>query len=145
MKHDIYRPKSVYHPPAEMLPPGFKFPKAYLEYVNQNEIANLYPWFFMCHIQRLGSYDKWVEILKEQYPDRQLVPFAKWEETDDVACFEPSGNPDLPGIHYIHTFTDPGYEERGYCATFEEWLAAALEEALEYQAENPDYAEDLAD
>ena len=71
------------------------------------------------------------------------MPFAKWDLDDDVACFEPSDNPDLPGIHYIHSFTKPGYEERGYCATFEEWLSVALEEARDYQAAYPDYADDF--
>lgn len=141
MSRNIYNPPSVYHPPADLLPPGFRFPRAYLEFVRRKEMPDPYPWFFMCHASDSRYFDDWIGILKEQYPDRQLVPFAKWNLDDDVACFEPSDNPDLPGIHYIHSFTDPGYEERGYCATFEEWLAVALEEARDYQADNPDYLE----
>lgn len=128
--------QNIYHPPASVLPPGFKFPKAYLEYVNQDEEPDLDPWFFLCF--RPKSFNIWIDILKEQYPNRQLVPFAKWGLDDDIACFEPSDNPELPAIHYIHTFTDPGYEERGYCATFEEWLAVALEESRDYKAAHPD-------
>ena len=135
--------KRIYHPPASALPPGFIFPKAYLDYVSQEELPELHPWHFMCFYP--DYYDGWMEILKEQYPDRQLVPFAKWDLSDDLACFEPSDNPELPGIHYIHSFTDPGWEERGYCATFEEWLAVALEEARDYQAGNPDWDEDDED
>ncbi len=130
--------RNIYHPPASALPPGFKFPKAYLDYVNQKKIPRLTPWFFMCLASDTGYYDTWLKILKKQYPTRQLVPFAKWEFDDDVACFEPSDNPDLPGIHYIHSFTKAGYEERGYCATFEEWLKIALEEAAAYRADFPD-------
>ena len=136
--------QNVYHPPASALPPGFRFPKAYLDYVNQEKIPELAPWFFLCFRPEL--YDGWVRILRKQYPDRQLVPFAKWSLDDDIACFEPSDNPDLPGIHYIHSFTSPGYEERGYCATFEEWLEVALEEAAGYQADFPEeFAEDEDD
>ena len=92
----------------------------------------------MCLLPDTEYYDGWVKILQKQYPDRRLVPFAKWNLDDDIACFEPSDNPDLPGIHYIHSFTDPGYEERGYCATFEKWLEVALEEAAGYQADFPE-------
>jgi len=129
--------RNIYHPPATALPPGFRFPKAYLDYVNQQEVPDLRPWYFMCLLPDTGYYDGWLQILKEQYPERELVPFAKWNLNDDVACFEPSDNPDLPTIHYIHSFTKPGYEERGYCATFEEWLEVAMEEAEGYQADFP--------
>jgi len=127
--------RNIYHPPASALPPGFRFPPAYLSYVEQAELPDLRPWYFMCFDQEY--YDGWIEILKEQFPARQLVPFAKWDLDDDVACFEPSGNPDLPGIHIIHSFTDPGWEERGSYATFEEWLEVAMEEAKGYQADFP--------
>lgn len=130
--------RTIYHPPASMLPPGFKFPKAYLDYISQEEIPELYPWSLMSLLSNYEYYDGWVRLLKEQFPNRQLVPFAKWNLDDDIACFEPSDNPDLPAIHYIHSFTKPGYEERGYCATFEECLEVALEEAAGYQADFPE-------
>ena len=130
--------RTIHHPPASALPPGFKFPKAYLDYISQEDIPSLRPWYLMSLLPDTAYYDTWVEILRKQYPDRQLVPFAKWDLDDDIACFEPSDNPDLPGIHYIHSFTSPGYEERGYCATFEEWLEVALEEAAGYQADFPE-------
>ena len=137
MSHDVFSPSIVYHPSPEMLPVGFRFPQSYLEDVNQKEIAELYPWYFMCHVKDTGYYDRWLGMLKEQYPDRQLVPFAKWGLDDDIACFEPSDDPALPGIHIIHSFTDPGWEERGFYATFEEWLEVAMEEAKGYQADFP--------
>ena len=48
----------------------------------------------------------------------------------------------MPGIHFIHTFTDPDYEERGHVATFGEWLKIAIEDAQEYQAEMDEDEED---
>ncbi len=135
--------KEVYLPPAELLPEDFKFPQAFLDFVRQPKIPDLDPWFLMCYTSDpKGYYDGWVDMLKSQYPDRQLVPFARWEPTDDVACFEPGEDPELPVIHYIHSFTDPGYEERGWVPTFEAWLENALEEAAEYQAEFDDEDED---
>ena len=134
MSFEIYHPLHVYHPPAASLPPGFKYPKTYMDYVNQENIPDLEPWWFMCHSEDTGYYDRWLDILKKQYPTRQLVPFAKCDLNDDVACFEPSDNPDLPAIYYIEAFFDAGFEERGYCETFEEWLEITIEEAQEYQS-----------
>ncbi len=132
--------KEVYLPPAELLPEGFKFPQAFLDFVHQPQIPDLDPWFFMCYYP--DYYLSWIGILKTQYPDRQLIPFAKFGLNDDVACFEPGEDPEQPVIHYIHSFTDPGYEERGWVPTFEAWLENALEEAAEYQAEFDDEDED---
>ena len=132
--------RTVYHPPASALPPGFKFPKAYLDYVSQDEVPDMEPWYLMCLLTDTiytGYYDGWLDIVKKQYPDRQLVPFAKWDLDDDIACFELSEDPELPSIHFIHSFTKPGYEERGSCATFEEWLEVALGEAAAYHADFP--------
>ena len=132
-----FHPIHVYHPPVSALPPGFVYPKAYLDYVSRETVPNLDPWWFLCHSQDTGSYGRWMDILKEQFPSRKLVPFAKWGLDDEIACFEHSDNPELPAIHYIKSFVEPGCEERGYCATFEEWLQVSLEEAEGYQADNP--------
>lgn len=85
----------------------------------------------MCYCQEF--YDIWIEILEEQYPARQLVPFAKCNYNDDVACFEVEEDSGIPIIYIIHSFTDPGYEEVYFMATFEKWLEYAKEEARDYQ------------
>ena len=45
-----------------------------------------------------------INILKEQHLDRQLVPFAKYEFDDTVACFEASPVLENPRIHNIKSF-----------------------------------------
>ena len=123
--------KTIYHPSAADLPQGFKYPEPYLDFINQDTMPNLNPWFFMCFYEE--DIEDGLEILNEQYPERCLVPFAKCNYNDDVACFEPEEGQDLPAIFIIHSFTEPGYEEVDSMDTFEEWLEFTKEEARRYQ------------
>jgi hypothetical protein len=73
--------------------------------------------------------------LKRQYPARQLVPFALWEGSDDVACFDGGAESGDPVVYYVHAYASPGWEDRGHVRNFAEWLEAAKEESSKYQAE----------
>ena len=141
MNRYYFRPQNIYHPPAEALPPGFKFPEAYLDFIYQEEVVELYPWDFMCFTERTEYYDIWVRGLKREFPERQFVPFAKNEENDVVACFELSDNPDFPDIHHIRAFDMPKWQvlDHGPGGDFAVWLEIFKEDAFEYQDEHPDF------
>jgi hypothetical protein len=70
--------------------------------------------------------------LKKRYPTRRLVPFAKRQDNDDIACFDL----DNGKISVIHDFASPGWEQRGegrIFDTFEDWLRQAIEDMLAFE------------
>jgi hypothetical protein len=121
-------------------PNGFVFPAPYLEIV-LSELADLDPLFWL--LERSGSVERWTEILKEQFPERRLVPFAKDGDSDDVYCFDgddPSGN---PAVLRIHSFTKAGWEYRGEWDTFDSWHARARDYHAEWLADPDDFVGEL--
>lgn len=47
--------------------------------------------------------------MKERYPNRKLIPFAKRTDNDDTACFEIGKE---GTIQLIHDFATEGFEQR---------------------------------
>lgn len=83
---------------------GYSYPKEFLKIVDLN-LVDLDLWYLMTKEQ--------VEIriigLKNRYPERQLVPFARRDDGDDIACFEiGKGNK----VQIVHDFASAGYEQR---------------------------------
>jgi hypothetical protein len=67
--------------------------------------------------------------LADRYPGRQLVPFARRQDRDDVACFAPSE----PGrVVIIHDFATDAWERRIVLDDFYAWLRRAVEDMIEY-------------
>ena len=119
--------------PLEVLPTGFQFPRSFTNFVSGGEIPYLEPWWFICEDAKLA--DGWLKIVKDWYPKRPLVPFAKYEGTDDIACFDGSAVSNDPIVHYVHTFAESPYEARGWVPNFDAWLARAQEESRIYKSE----------
>jgi hypothetical protein len=119
--------------PQSDLPEGFRFPKSYLDFLRQEALPDLDPWWFLCESQE--DADDWLEIVKEQYPERKLVPFAKFGALDDIACFDGADTTGNPKVYYVHTFTSPGWEDRGWVDDFDAWLENAKRESAESKAE----------
>ncbi len=65
--------------------------------------------------------------LKDRFPARNLIPFAKRKDCDDVACFELEK---LGKIDIIHDFCDSGWEQRGEYDSFWDWFMEAIEEMI---------------
>lgn len=65
--------------------------------------------------------------IRNRFPNRKLIPFAKRCDCDDVACFEI----EKPGkVEIIHDFCDPGWEQRGEYDSFWDWLMDAMQEMI---------------
>lgn len=112
---------------------GFKYPIAYTEIMNMDVIPDLEPWSFICEFQESSSF--WMREIKEKYPDRKLVPFAKVNYSDDIACFDGGDVSGNPKVYYVHAFASAGWEGRGYTDDFDEWLKMARLESARYKAE----------
>ena len=58
--------------------------------------------------------------LMRRYPSRKLIPFAKRDDCDDIACFEV----DRPNfVEIIHDFSSPGFEQRQEYTSFKQWIS----------------------
>lgn len=103
-----------------LLPKGFQYPESYKNIVN-GLLPDINPWMF---------FSKYLDFrfkgLKERYPNRIIVPFARRGDTDDVACFEAEIPSDNPSVINIHDWADAGYEGRRRCKDFSEWLDIVL-------------------
>ncbi|SEE76086.1 hypothetical protein [Jiangella alba] len=109
--------------PADALPPGFGYPAAFVRVV-ELRLIELEPWQILGgdHLARRH------EGLRLRYPARRLVPFARRQDSDDVACFDV----DRGGISVIHDFADAGWEQRDTYPDVDAWLRQAVEDLIEF-------------
>lgn len=105
-------------------PSWFRHSRDFLRVVDQG-LVELTPWYLMEHAQVLDR----VEGLKVRYPDRELVPFARRDDNDDLACWER----DRVGVVMIHDFASPGFEDRRAYGGFWDWFRAAVEDMIEFE------------
>ena len=117
---------------SKMLPEGFKYPSAYLEYIAGHEQDELYPWRFLAESPSEISF--LIQLLQKAYPDKRLIPFAQYEDSanGDIACFDGNDCSGEPRI-YFHVFCYQGemppWDKRYHLSSFSEWLVEAKEEA----------------
>lgn len=107
----------------EELPVGFKFPGALKRLVDR-ELTRLEPWWIL---GAAVARDR-MKGLGQRYPGRSLVPFAKREDCDDVACFDPES----PGtVVVLHDFASDAWDRRRVFDDFYAWLRHAVEDMIE--------------
>ena len=111
---------------ASELPAGFEYPSDFIRFVTM-EIIYLEPWFVLTD-ERLRERH---QGLKNRYPNRRLVPLARREDNDDVACWDLSTGK----ISIVHDFAAPGWESRGDRGfpDFAAWLHSAIDDMLEFR------------
>jgi hypothetical protein len=115
---------------SDALPNDFKFPQAYLDLMAQG-LPDIDPWWWLAPYTDSEIY--WTSTLREQFPYRLLVPFAKHGGSDDVACFDGTDTSSDPKVLYIHAFCSPGWEHRGEANNFTEWLRKIQIEAAKFK------------
>ena len=108
------------------LPEWFNYPREFLRIVDQG-LLDFDPWIVL-QGERLKIRFKG---LQERYPNRELIPFARREDNDDVACWDRH----KAGVVIIHDFASSGYEDREGYESFWDWLRAALEATIEYDGD----------
>jgi hypothetical protein len=113
----------------------FKFPQSYLDLITTG-LPDIAPWWWLA--PHADSLIYWDESLRNQFPSRSLIPFAKDGSSDDVACFDNSDNSENPKILTIHSFCSPGWELRDEASSFSEWLQKKEIEAVDFKTEDPD-------
>jgi len=115
------------------LPPGFRYPDRFVEILSQEPLVDIEPWMWLFYYR--DQFRAWQGILREQFPTRTSVPFAKHGDTDDVFCFDGDSRDGAPAVLQIHTFTTPGWEYRGQWASFDDWWAEMEAQHADWLAE----------
>lgn len=111
---------------SEELPNSFRYPPEFLRTIARG-LMYFQPWYVFEGEELRGRHGD----LQLRYPDRCLVPFARREDNDDVACFDvdQGGAPVV-----IHDFTTPGWEQRLSLDNFYTWLRIALDDMIEWDS-----------
>lgn len=106
------------------LPEWFSYPFEFLKIVEQG-LLNFDPWIILEGDRLRAHYLG----LQKRYPKRDLIPFARKENNDDIMCWEKTN---IDEVVIIHDFASEGYENVGRFSSFWDWLRAALEATIEY-------------
>ena len=105
----------------------YQYPAAYNKLVELG-LLDFDIWYLIESEQATKRYHD----LRGRFPKRQLIPFARRDDNDDIACFEI----DKPGrVQLIHDFSSEGYEQRGEFSDLWDWLKYAINEMIEYNRE----------
>lgn len=108
------------------LPAGMRYPGA-LRRLVERRLTRLEPWWVFDEAMARER----MKGLAERYPGRNLVPFAKREDNDDVACLDPA----CPGkVVIIHDFASQGWERRRELEDFYAWLRLAVEDMIDFDS-----------
>ncbi len=101
---------------------NFKFPQSYLKVIELNLIDYEY-WYLMSKEQIISRK----EGLDKRFPNRKLIPFARRDDNDDIACFEIGFN---EKVFIVHDYASEGYERRQEFDDFWSWFISAIKELI---------------
>lgn len=105
------------------LPVDFVYPQEYVRFV-EGDTSGLSPWWLT------GNSPEFAElcfnVINEKLDgEKILVPFAKDDDSGDIACFDgddASGNPKIYFDTGQESMTSIDWEKRYYLSDFVEWL-----------------------
>jgi hypothetical protein len=109
--------------PKEILEKGFEYPESFNKII-ELKLLDFDFWYIMNEEQALRR----LAGLRVRYPKRYLVPFARRDDNDDIACFdleEPNK------VQIIHDFASEGFEQRKTYTDLWEWIQDAIHEMIE--------------
>ncbi|WP_026556132.1 hypothetical protein [Arthrobacter sp. 35W] len=109
--------------PSE-LPPEFTYPPEFLRVVEQG-LLELEPWWVLTGDMLRGTHAG----LAKRYPARRLIPIAKRQDNDDVACWDLATGQ----VSIVHDFASPGWGARspGF-QDFRAWFHSAVDDMLDH-------------
>lgn len=107
-----------------LLPSWFRYPPQYLRVVGQG-LIDLTPW----HCLQAEDVVRQMRGLEKRYPSRRLVPFARRQDNDDVACWE-EGKPD--SVVIVHDHASEGWEGEGGFPSLWAWFWADVEDMVDW-------------
>jgi hypothetical protein len=109
------------------LPTGFAYPAGFIRVVELG-LTNLEPWWILTGDALRERYSG----LAQRYPQRTLVPFARRQDNDDVACWDLADGPATKEVVVVHDFAGPGFEARENYGDFYDWFRQAVEDLISF-------------
>ena len=103
----------------------FQYPASFLKLVELN-LLDFEVWYFM---DKESVKDR-IKGLQKRYPERNLVPFARRGDCDDIACFEVGKGGQ---VFIVHDFASSGYEQRKIYENVWEWLKDVIDTMIEFE------------
>ena len=107
----------------------FQYPEEFIK-IMELDLLNFDLWVVYDNKE---FFDVRIKGLIERYPNRKLIPFAKREDCDDIACFEIGKE---GTVQIIHDFSSEGYEQRKEYKSFWDWFRDAIEEMIKRYEED---------
>lgn len=106
-------------------PGNFVYPKSINKLLELN-LTNFDVWYFMDK----ESVKIRFSGLQKRYPERNLIPFARRGDCDDVACFEVGKGEQ---VFVIHDYASNGYEQHEIYDNVWKWLEAVIDTMIEFE------------
>jgi len=106
------------------LPDWFDYPTELSILMKQN-LLDFDPWVIITDERLVERY----KGLKKRYPERNLIPFARREDNDDLACFEKGKE-----VVVIHDFASAGFEGGKETLSFWDWFRMSIDDMIEYNS-----------
>lgn len=100
----------------------YVYPAEFVKIVELN-LIDFEMWYLMSNEQ----VDIRIKGLKSRYPNRNLIPFARRDDNDDIACFEVGKG---KSVQIIHDFASEGFEQRKEYGCFWDWFRDAIDEMI---------------
>lgn len=110
---------------GNILPNEFTYPKSFNKLIELN-LTNFEVWYFMDST----SVESRIIGLRDRYPTRSLIPFARRGDCDDIACFEVGHN---GKIFIIHDYASEGYEQREVFESIWDWVQYVVNIMIEFE------------
>ena len=101
----------------------YVYPAEFLKIVELNLVD-----FEMWYLISADHIEDRINGLRRRYPSRKLIPFARRDDCDDIACFE-IGKGDR--VQIIHDLASEGWEQRKEYKCFWDWFKDAIDEMIE--------------
>ena len=102
----------------------FAYPDNFVKILELN-LLDYDVWYLMSNEQ----VETRINGLKQRYSKRKLIPFARRDDSDDIACFEEGQG---ERVFIVHDFASEGFEQRRVYDSFWEWFKDAIQEMIDY-------------
>lgn len=112
---------------AADLPSAFSYPSSFIRVVELG-LVDLEPWQILDGELLYARYDG----LAVRYPGRQLVPFARRLDNDDIACWQAASR----DVLIIHDFDGSDGKARETFPSFYDWLRRAIDDLIEFEPDD---------
>ncbi len=101
---------------------NYEYPNCFKDFINL-ELKNFEYWYLYPD----DGFEIRINGLKQRYPERKLIPFARRDDNDDIACLEVGQG---EKVFIIHDFASPGWEKRKEYDNVWLWLRDAINELV---------------